>query len=164
MSTPCPQGGWLDGALGVMAAVEVLRSAGSPARTVALVDWADEEGARFGRSLLGSSAFAGTLDIGAVRGLTDADGLALPDVLAEHGVSLEEMPSAGADLRERLVAYLELHIEQGPVLEAEGAGLRRRAGHGRAWSATAWSSRAAPPMRAPRRWIAAPTPASRPRA
>ena len=114
-----PQGGWLDGALGVMAAVEVLRSAGSPARTVALVDWADEEGARFGRSLLGSSAFAGTLDIEAVRGLTDADGLALPDVLAEHGVSLEEMPSAGADLRERLVAYLELHIEQGPVLEAE---------------------------------------------
>ncbi len=69
-----PSGGWLDGALGVMAAVEVLRSLDSPARTVAFVDWADEEGARFGRSLLGSSAFAGTLDPGAVRDLTDADG------------------------------------------------------------------------------------------
>ena len=69
-----PGGGWLDGALGVMAAVEVLRSLESPARSVALVDWADEEGARFGRSLLGSSAFAGTLDAAAVRGLGAAAG------------------------------------------------------------------------------------------
>ena len=59
-----PAGGWLDGALGVFGALEALRSLaaeGRPPRTVALVDWADEEGARFGRSLLGSSAFAGTL-------------------------------------------------------------------------------------------------------
>ena len=84
-----PAGGWLDGALGVMAAVEVLRAhAGEqPERTVALVDWADEEGARFGRSLLGSSAFAGTLDLDAVRGLVDAEGVPLPAALAEHGVS-----------------------------------------------------------------------------
>ena len=115
-----PEGGWLDGALGIMAAVEVLRSAESPARTVALVDWADEEGARFGRSLLGSSAFAGTLDPPAVRGLTDAGGEALPSVLASHGVDLDAMGTAGEGRRERLVAYLELHIEQGPVLEAEG--------------------------------------------
>jgi N-carbamoyl-L-amino-acid hydrolase len=115
-----PAGGWLDGALGVMAAVEVLRSTREPARSVAIVDWADEEGARFGRSLLGSSAFAGTLEPGAVRGLMGADGVALADALAVHGVEVDEMPSAGARRRERLAAYLELHIEQGPVLEAEG--------------------------------------------
>ncbi len=88
-----PAGGWLDGALGVMAAVEVLRAhAGEqPERTVALVDWADEEGARFGRSLLGSSAFAGTLDLDAVRGLVDAEGVPLPAALAEHGVTLDEI-------------------------------------------------------------------------
>ena len=116
-----PAGGWLDGALGVMAAVEVLRSVpGSPERGVALVDWADEEGARFGRSLLGSSAFAGTLDATAVSGLTDSAGEPLPDVLAAHGVDVDAMATAGSGRRERLAAYLELHIEQGPVLEAEG--------------------------------------------
>ena len=115
-----PAGGWLDGALGVMAAVEVLRSLESPAHTVALVDWADEEGARFGRSLLGSSAFTGTLDPAAVRELVDAEGVMLVDALWAHGVSLDEMASAGEDRREALAAYLELHIEQGPVLEAEG--------------------------------------------
>ena len=119
-----PAGGWLDGALGVMAALEVLRGvagAGSPPpRTVALVDWADEEGARFGRSLLGSSAFAGSLDVDSVRGLRDAEGEALPDALAAHGVAVDEMASAGLGRIESLSAYLELHIEQGPVLEEEG--------------------------------------------
>src|SRR4051812_49621589 len=73
-----PEGGWLDGALGVMAGVGVLRAwaaAGEPPpRPILLVDWADEEGARVGRSLLGSSAFAGTLDPDAVRDLTDPRG------------------------------------------------------------------------------------------
>jgi N-carbamoyl-L-amino-acid hydrolase len=113
-----PDGGWLDGALNVVAGLEVLRAlAGEPRPlTVKLVDWADEEGARFGRSLLGSSAAAGSLDPDAVRGLTDRDGTALPDALAAHGVDLDRALEA----RERLdgaVAYLELHIEQGPVLE-----------------------------------------------
>jgi allantoate deiminase len=113
-----PDGGWLDGTLGVLAALEVLRAlAGGPsAVTVKLVDWADEEGARFGRSLLGSSACAGTLDADAVRGLIDRDGVALPDALAAHGVDLDRAGQA----HERLggaAAYLELHIEQGPVLE-----------------------------------------------
>jgi hydantoinase/carbamoylase family amidase len=119
-----PAGGWLDGALGVCAALEVLRSlvadGSEPARTVALVDWADEEGSRFGRSLLGSSAFCGTLDVEAVRGLRDAEGVGLPEALAAHGVELDRMPAAGEGRRERLAAYLELHIEQGPVLESEG--------------------------------------------
>jgi allantoate deiminase len=116
-----PDGGWLDGALGVIAALEVLRAlaAGPRPLTLKLVDWADEEGARFGRSLLGSSACAGTLDPDAVRGLTDRDGFTLPEALAAHGVDLDRAGEA----RERLrgaAAYLELHIEQGPVLERLG--------------------------------------------
>jgi len=113
-----PNGGWLDGALNVVAGLEVLRALAPEERpfTLKLVDWADEEGARFGRSLLGSSAAAGTLDPGAVRGLTDRDGTALPDALAAHDVDLDTMRDAGAAL-EGALAYLELHIEQGPVLE-----------------------------------------------
>jgi N-carbamoyl-L-amino-acid hydrolase len=117
-----PNGGWLDGALGVMAALEVLRDAaaqGTPPCTVALVDWADEEGARFGRSLFGSSAAAGTLVPDEVRDLTDRDGRRLEDVVREHGVELDHAHEAGARLRD-VRAYLELHIEQGPVLEEEG--------------------------------------------
>ncbi len=118
-----PAGGWLDGALGLMAALGVLRSwsaAGErPPRTLTLVDWADEEGARFGRSLFGSSAFAGTLDPDDVRALRDADGCSIVEVLADNGVELDRAPEAASG-QERVAAYLELHIEQGPVLESEG--------------------------------------------
>ncbi len=120
-----PHGGWLDGALGVTAALELLRASaesGTPPVTLRLVDWADEEGARFGRSLLGSSAAAGTLDLEQVRGLTDRDGVALPDALAACGVQLDRMREAGARLTD-IAAYLELHIEQGPVLEEQGVPL-----------------------------------------
>jgi hydantoinase/carbamoylase family amidase len=119
-----PSGGPLDGALGVFAALELLRTlaeAGTvPERSVALVDWADEEGARFGRSLLGSSAAAGTLDAAAVRGLSDADGVLLEDALAAHGVALDTAVAEAPRRLRDLCAYLELHIEQGPLLEAEG--------------------------------------------
>ena len=88
-----PDGGWLDGALGVMAALGVLRawatSGRRPPVPLVLVDWADEEGARFGRSLFGSSAFAGTLDPEAVAGLRDGDGRPIAEVLAENGVELD---------------------------------------------------------------------------
>jgi N-carbamoyl-L-amino-acid hydrolase len=118
-----PDGGWLDGALGVMAALGVLRAwgaeGGPPPRGLTLVDWADEEGARFGRSLFGSSAFAGTLEPAGLRGLQDARGLSIVEALAENGVQLDQAPHA-ASRRDSLAAYLELHIEQGPVLEAEG--------------------------------------------
>jgi allantoate deiminase len=116
-----PNGGWLDGALNVVAGLEVLRALAPEPRalTLKLVDWADEEGARFGRSLLGSSACAGTLDPDAVRGLTDRDGTALPEALAAHGVQLDRMGESGSRL-EGAAAYLELHIEQGPVLEQLG--------------------------------------------
>ena len=88
-----PHGGWLDGALGVCAALEVIRGTQgeTPPATLKLIDWADEEGARFGRSLLGSSAAAGTLTPDDVRGLTDAEGTTLPDALAENGVDLDTM-------------------------------------------------------------------------
>jgi allantoate deiminase len=113
-----PNGGWLDGALNVVAALEVMRTLAPQRRpvTLRLVDWADEEGARFGRSLLGSSATAGTLDLDEVRDLKDKDGVALPDALQEHGVDLDRMSESHSQL-ENAVAYLELHIEQGPVLE-----------------------------------------------
>jgi hydantoinase/carbamoylase family amidase len=118
-----PNGGWLDGAFGVMAALGVLRAwagAGAPPpQTLALVDWADEEGARFGRSLFGSSAAAGTFDPAELAHARDADGRGAPDVLAENGVELQGALDSRSRL-ERLGAYLELHIEQGPVLEAEG--------------------------------------------
>lgn len=114
-----PNGGWLDGVLDTVAALEVLRVLAPRQRrpvTLRLVDWADEEGARFGRSLLGSSAAAGSLNPDEVRGLKDRDGVALPDALKEHGVELDRMGESGRQL-ENAVAYLELHIEQGPVLE-----------------------------------------------
>jgi N-carbamoyl-L-amino-acid hydrolase len=117
-----PNGGWLDGALGIMGALETLRSLaeqGTPPCTVTLVDWADEEGARFGRSLFGSSAVAGTLDPDTVRELRDRDGVRLEDALAAHGVDLDRAPAAAQRLR-GVGAYLELHIEQGPVLEGLG--------------------------------------------
>ena len=119
-----PAGGWLDGALGVMAALGVLRawaeSGRRPPRTLALVDWADEEGARFGRSLFGSSAVAGTLVPGELEGLRDAEGEPIASVLAQNDVELAGAPAA-AERRERLAAYLELHIEQGPTLAADAA-------------------------------------------
>src|SRR5262245_62041196 len=116
-----PNGGWLDGCLNALAGVEVLRRIaedGEPPMTVRLVNWADEEGARFGRSLFGSSAAAGSMrDQDELRKLTDADGIALPDALREHGVDLDRALEARSQL-EGAGAYLELHIEQGPVLES----------------------------------------------
>jgi beta-ureidopropionase / N-carbamoyl-L-amino-acid hydrolase len=118
-----PNGGWLDGALNVVAGVEVVRRLaedGEPAATMRLVNWADEEGARFGRSLFGSSAAAGSMDDqDELRSRHDADGVALPDALREHGVDLDRALEARAQLQ-GAAAYLELHIEQGPVLESLG--------------------------------------------
>ncbi len=116
-----PNGGWLDGALDELAGLEVLRRVaaefqGRPPLTVRLVDWADEEGARFGRSLLGSSAFAGTHSIEADRDRTDREGVKMEDALRRCGVKIENFPEAEKE-QKNAAAYLELHIEQGPVLE-----------------------------------------------
>jgi hydantoinase/carbamoylase family amidase len=115
-----PNGGWLDGCLNVLAGVEVLRRisaqyAGKPPVTVRLVDWADEEGARFGKSLFGSSACSGNLDVNEARGLVDKQGVALPAALRDVGVDFDRVKDSGQELR-NAAAYLELHIEQGPVL------------------------------------------------
>ena len=117
-----PAGGWLDGALGIFAAVEALRSHaenGTPPVGLRLVDWADEEGARFGRSLFGSSACAGTLELEEVRDLRDREGERLEDVVGRYEVDLERAHESNAQLQGAR-AYLELHIEQGPVLESRG--------------------------------------------
>lgn len=116
-----PNGGWLDGCLGVVAGLEALRlhAASSKPVTMKLVDWADEEGARFGRSLLGSSAAAGSLRLDDIRELKDRQGTRLVDALAENGVGLDTMLNAQRELKTiEARAYLELHIEQGPVLES----------------------------------------------
>jgi len=116
-----PNGGWLDGALGVTAGLGALRmfKGRTPRRTIAVVDWADEEGARFGRSLLGSSAASGSLDVASVRNLVDRQGTRLPDALRENGIDIDRMLDAhGALEKIPAHAYLELHIEQGPVLES----------------------------------------------
>lgn len=116
-----PNGGWLDGCLNVLAGVEVLRRineqyGGKPPVTVRVVDWADEEGARFGRSLYGSSACSGHFDVQEMSKLVDRDGISLPEALKRVGINLEDAPKARAQLK-NAAAYLELHIEQGPVLE-----------------------------------------------
>ena len=119
-----PDGGWLDGCLNVLAGLEVLRwlhaqYPDGPPVTIRLVDWADEEGARFGRSLFGSSAAAGTLDEEDLGTLRDAGGVTLADALADVGVRLGTVAHARREL-DHVAAYLELHIEQGPVLETLG--------------------------------------------
>jgi N-carbamoyl-L-amino-acid hydrolase len=119
-----PNGGWLDGSLGVLAGLEVLRELaseyeGDPPFTLRLVDWADEEGARFGRSLFGSSAFAGTHTIDADRARTDREGKTLEAALRDCGIDVNRIGEAARE-REQIAAYLELHIEQGPILERLG--------------------------------------------
>lgn len=115
-----PNGGWLDGCLNTLAGVEVMRRVaaeygGRPPVTLRVVDWCDEEGARFGKSLFGSSACSGNLDMSEARGLTDKEGIALPDALRDVGIDFERVKDSGCELA-TAAAYLELHIEQGPVL------------------------------------------------
>src|SRR5690606_29129161 len=115
-----PNGGWLDGCLNVLAGLETLRriaAQGTPPVTVRLVDWADEEGARFGRSLFGSSAASGTMNPDELRDLTDRYGTRLEDAVREYGVDMDRILDARQQPK-NAAAYLELHIEQGPVLES----------------------------------------------
>jgi N-carbamoyl-L-amino-acid hydrolase len=115
-----PNGGWLDGCLNTLAGLEVLRNShaqfgGRPPVTIRLVDWADEEGARFGKSLFGSSACSGNLEMDEARRLVDQDGITLLEALNEQGIDFEQVKKCGRQLQ-NAAAYLELHIEQGPVL------------------------------------------------
>lgn len=115
-----PNGGWLDGCLNTLAGVEILRRIhaqykGKPPVTIRLVDWADEEGARFGKSLFGSSACSGNLNMDESRVLKDKDGITLPSALKKVGLEFERVKESGMELA-NAAAYLELHVEQGPVL------------------------------------------------
>jgi hydantoinase/carbamoylase family amidase len=117
-----PAGGWLDGALGVIAGLELVRASADgppPPIGLRLIDWADEEGARFGRSLFGSSAAAGALESSQQAQLTDADGVTLADAMRDCGLEIMNADGARRSL-DGVVGYLELHIEQGPVLEQAG--------------------------------------------
>ena len=116
-----PSGGRLDGVLGVVAAVhavKLLQEEGfEPARPVWIVAFMDEEGTRFDAALFGSRAFAGE-DVTGLGARVDAAGTTLRDALSERGHALNRTPEASRI--GEIGAYLELHIEQGPVLEAEG--------------------------------------------
>jgi hydantoinase/carbamoylase family amidase len=117
-----PGGGWLDGILGVHAGLGVLAALARETRrprTVAVVDWADEEGTRFGRSLLGSSAATGALSASELDGLTADDGTPARDVVSGYGFARAALGTPSPRLA-RIVAAAELHIEQGPVLERQG--------------------------------------------
>jgi hydantoinase/carbamoylase family amidase len=113
-------GGWLDGCLGVLAGLEVLRhfcKLGKPAVTIRLVAWAEEEGSQFGQSLFTSNAVTGYFNANDLRTMVDREGAHLPDVIGRWGVDLESAKEAASQMN-NAAAYLELHIEQGPVLES----------------------------------------------
>lgn len=117
-----PNGGWLDGALGVVTGIEIIRryteNGMKPKKTIYIVDWADEEGARYGRSCLGSAAANGTLKIDEIIDKVDINGIKYGDALNEYGIDPKNMLNAEDELKEKNIkAYLELHIEQGPILE-----------------------------------------------
>ena len=127
-----PNGGWLDGCLGVVAGLEALRmhAGTTPPVTLRLVDWADEEGARFGRSLLGSAAAAGELKIDDVRELKDRQGTRLVDALAENGVALDRMLDAQARAEaDRRAGVSRAAHRAGAGARVDAEGDRRRARH-----------------------------------
>ena len=113
-----PSGGKFDGALGVLAGLEVMRSLNDlgivTEAPVELVNWTDEEGSRFGHSLMGSGVWAGVYTLDKAYGLTDTEGVTVRTALDGIGYRGPEPAAAfPAD------AYFELHIEQGPILERE---------------------------------------------
>jgi hydantoinase/carbamoylase family amidase len=116
-----PRGGRYDGALGVVGALHAIRALRErgvrPKRPVWLVSFTDEEGARFRTALFGSRAFVGA-DAAAARGRRGGDGVALEDAMVSAGFDFARLGDA-ARVNE-VAAYLELHIEQGPVLERAG--------------------------------------------
>jgi len=116
-----PDGGSLDGALGVLAGLECLRTIRESelplGRPLTLVAWSDEEG-RYA-SLFGSKAFTGKLEARKIAEMEAPDGERLLDAMARAGFNALDAPKAAQDPRS-VAAYVELHIEQGPHLEAKG--------------------------------------------
>lgn len=116
-------GGWLDGALGVVAGMGALKRYGihgkKPKKTLYVVSWADEEGARFGRSCIGSSAVSGSLPLEEAAALKDNDGISFTEALKRYQLDIHDFPKAREEfMKKNITSYLELHIEQAPVLES----------------------------------------------
>ena len=114
-----PTGGKYDGVLGVLAGLEVVRSIQDlgikTRRPIVVTNWTNEEGTRFAPAMLGSGVFAGVLDRDWAYDRVDAAGTRLGDELERIGWKGEEPVGS-----RKMHAFLELHIEQGPILEAEG--------------------------------------------
>lgn len=121
-----PNGGRLDGAYGALAGLEVLRtiveSADPLATRVEVVGFADEEGVRFAIGLIGSLALTGELDLDQLRGGRDWQGVPIRQVIATAGREVDRMLDAQQHLPS-IAGFLELHIEQGPRMEADGVDL-----------------------------------------
>ncbi|MBC9881689.1 Zn-dependent hydrolase [Bradyrhizobium sp. INPA01-394B] len=117
-----PTGGKFDGAAGVMAALETVVSLAEqgekPARDIIVVAWMNEEGSRFAPGMMGSEAFTGERPVDAIRAARDADGISVGEALDRFHQAFPDVPHR--PLGFAVGAYLELHIEQGPVLEAAG--------------------------------------------
>lgn len=113
-----PTGGKYDGVLGVLAGLEAIRTLKEngikPGRSVEIACWMNEEGARFAPAMMGSGVYAGMLDLEETRAIQDQDGISVGQELDRHGYTGQPHP---AD--KEIHAYLELHIEQGPLLEQE---------------------------------------------
>ena len=113
-----PTGGRFDGALGVIAGLEVMRCLAEhgieTAAPIELVNWTDEEGCRFGGALIGSASWAGSMELDAALALTDRAGVSVGAALDAIGYRGTATDSPRPD------AYFELHIEQGPILEQQG--------------------------------------------
>ncbi len=115
-----PSGGKFDGVLGVLTGLEILRalheSGTETAAPIVLINWTNEEGARFSPPMMGSGAAMGILDEAAVMATRDPEGAVFGEELRRIGWQGSADP---AELQ-KLGAYFEIHIEQGPVLEREG--------------------------------------------
>jgi len=114
-----PTGGKFDGVYGVLAGLELIRSLNDlgyqTKRSIEVVVWTNEEGCRFPPSMVASGVFAGKFSLAEAYAVTDPDGVTLGDALARIGYAGDEAVG-----RHPIHAYFEAHIEQGPILEAEG--------------------------------------------
>jgi N-carbamoyl-L-amino-acid hydrolase len=117
-----PTGGKFDGAYGVLAALEALQaireSGHQPRRAIELVAWMNEEGSRFAPGMMGSAAFSGAAALAPMLTVRDAAGVSVEQALADMKAAFPSLPERG--LNRPVAAYVEAHIEQGPVLEQEG--------------------------------------------